>query len=107
LPTLIISQRSSWPTHEAPQLCAGAERKRTSPVCEGREAAEILRFVQDFACGLRRPHDGSSSNLPVPTNSVLPTPIIPQRSSWPTHEAPQLCGGAETHESSLRGARGG
>jgi hypothetical protein len=36
----------------------------------GCEAAEILRAAQDFACGLRRPHRGSSSNLPVPTIKI-------------------------------------
>ncbi len=73
LPTPFVQQFSSWPTHEAPQ-----PRRSASEGAESR-----LRGVRGAASPF------GSSNLPVPTISVLPTPFVQQFSSWPTHEAPQ------------------
>jgi hypothetical protein len=55
---------AGWILRFAQDFACGLRRPQIGSSSVG---AWILRFAQDFACGLRRPQIGSSSNLPVPT----------------------------------------
>ena len=72
-PNQSSSRRSSWPTHEAPQPVIRAQRMTPIETARGARQSRALRQFKSA-----RPDQFSFSNQ-----------SSQQRSSWPTHEAPQ------------------
>ncbi len=103
LPTPFIRRIPSWPTHEAPQPAPQRQRRRRVETARGARRRLAIRQFESarpdqfnfliprlrsgfrlrahrFAALYSRPQSGSSSNLPVPTNSFLSLKSQPSRS---------------------------